>query len=132
MIKVKPAMIRNQPAVLVVEDEAFIRMAAADMLEDEGIFPIEAGDGAEALDMLESNPDIDLLFTDVNMPGGIDGVTLATRARRIRPDLGVIVTSGKRRVPAEELPGGGTFLAKPYRVEQLMEAVALELGLPED
>jgi CheY-like chemotaxis protein len=124
-------MIRNQPAVLVVEDEAFIRMAAADMLEDEGIFPLEAGDGTEALRMIEEDPGIDLLFTDVNMPGGIDGVTLARRARRIRPGLAVIVTSGKRRVPEEELPGGGTFLPKPYRAEQLIEAVAQELDRSE-
>lgn len=112
---------RSKPAILVVEDEAFTRMAAADALEDRGFAPYEAGDAHEALDLLSEHPEIILLFTDVDMPGGMDGVQLARRARQVRPDVGIIITSGKRRVP--DVPAGGSFLAKPYRPQQLAEAV---------
>lgn len=112
---------RSKPAVLVVEDEAFTRMAAADVLEDRGFSPYEAGDADEALDLLGEHPEIILLFTDVDMPGGMDGVQLARRARQLRPDVGIIITSGKRRIP--EVPAGGSFLPKPYRPQQLADAV---------
>ena len=111
----------SKPAILVVEDEAFTRMAAADALEDHGFSPFEAGDAREALDILSEHPEIILLFTDVDMPGGMDGVQLARRARQVRPDVGIIITSGKRFVP--DVPAGGSFLPKPYRPEQLAEEV---------
>lgn len=113
---------RCRPAALVVEDEAFIRMAAADALEDLGFSSYEAADAIEALSILSEHPEIELLFTDVNMPGEMDGVALARRARQVCPRLGIIVTSGKERV--REIPGGGTFLPKPYRPHQLAEAIA--------
>ena len=111
----------SKPAILVVEDEVFTRMAAADALEDRGFNPFEAGDAREALNILSEHPEIILLFTDVDMPGGMDGVQLARRARQVRPDVGIIITSGKRRVP--DVPAGGSFLPKPYRPEQLAEEV---------
>ena len=111
-----------KPAILVVDDEPFIRMAAADTVEDLGFCPIEAGDASEALDILSTHPEIELLFTDINMPGSMDGVALARCACRQRPDLGIIVTSGRER-PAS-VPGDGTFLPKPYRPHQLADAIA--------
>ncbi len=111
----------TKPAILVVEDQALIRMAAADALEELGFSPFEAGDASEALTLLSRHPEIELLFTDVNMPGAMDGVALARRACQVRPGLGVIVTSAKERVG--QVPGGGTFLPKPYRPQQLAEAL---------
>jgi CheY-like chemotaxis protein len=111
----------RKPAILVVEDEAFTRMAAADALEDRGFSPYEAGDAGEALDILALHPEIVLLFTDVDMPGRMDGIQLARLARQVRPDVGIIITSGKRRVP--DVPAGGSFLPKPYRPQQLAEEV---------
>ena len=112
----------TNPAMLIVEDEPFIRMAAADIVSDIGVTPYEAADAGEALDLLGAHPEIGLLFTDVNMPG-MDGIALARRARGLRPDTSVIVTSGRRAIPAEQLPKDGTFLPKPYGSEQLANAV---------
>lgn len=116
----------QKPAILVVEDEAFIRMAAADTIEDLGFSPYEAGDAHEALSLLAEHPEIELMFSDVNMPGPMDGVALARRAAKERPDLGIILTSGKQRVA--DVPGGGTFLAKPYRPQQLAEVLERKIG----
>ena len=115
------------PAVLVVEDETFTRLAAVDLLSDAGVPNYEAADAEEALSTLEHHPEICVLFTDVNMPGRMDGMSLARNVSRMRPDVAIIVTSGKRRIPEAELPCDGTFLAKPYRPQQLIEAVAAKL-----
>ncbi|MBV9930283.1 MAG: response regulator [Alphaproteobacteria bacterium] len=114
-------------AVLIVEDEPFIRMAAADIVADLGVTPYEAADAGEALALLGARPDIDLLFTDVNMPG-MDGVTLARRARELRPDVKLLVTSGRGAVPDGVLPEDGTFLPKPYGSRQLSSAVERTLA----
>ena len=113
--------------VLVVEDEPMIRIVAADALADSGIMAWEAGDADEALDALEKHPRIGLVFTDVSMPGEIDGLGLAERLSVDRPDVQVIVTSGAMTVTDEELPGNGTFLPKPYPPERLVGLVAEKL-----
>jgi len=69
-------------SVLVVEDEMFIRMVAVDTLEDRGYVILEAGDAREALEVLEQTPGISLIFTDINMPGDIDGLDLATEVAK--------------------------------------------------
>jgi CheY-like chemotaxis protein len=117
-----------KPAVLIVDDEPFIRMAAADTLGDAGLTPFEAADAGEALDLLSGHPEIALLVTDVNMPG-MDGVALARRVRGMRPDLGIILTSGRRAILAPELPARAEFLAKPYGARQLLAAIFAKLGL---
>jgi CheY-like chemotaxis protein len=118
------------PAILIVEDETFTRLAAVDLLSEAGLTNYEAADADEALTALEDHPEISLIVTDVNMPGTMDGMSLARRVCRIRPDIGIIVTSGRRRIPDAELPGDGTFLPKPYRPQQLIEAVARKLRKP--
>ncbi len=115
------------PAILVVEDETFTRLAAMDLLSDAGLMNYEAADPDEALSALADHPEIVLLVTDVNMPGPMDGVSLARRVCRLRPDVGIIVTSGRRRIPDADLPGDGTFLPKPYRPDQLIDAVEQKL-----
>jgi CheY-like chemotaxis protein len=117
--------------VLVVEDEPLVRMVAADALADSGIMAWEAADAGEALSVLAEHPDIGLVFTDVNMPGEMDGLGLAEEVNRLRPDIGLIVTSGARTVGDEELPDSGTFLPKPYPTERLVSIVIRKLDSPE-
>jgi CheY-like chemotaxis protein len=113
----------HTPTVLVVEDEALIRMFAADMLIDNGFAVLEAGDAAEALRILEEHDEVDVLFTDVNMPGPMDGLDLAGQAHDRRPDLGLIVTSGRGTPDLARLPLSSIYLAKPYRPHQLAAAI---------
>lgn len=117
------------PAVLVVEDEPFVRMVAVDSLCDCGLKTIEATNAGEALELLETHPEIELLFTDVNMPGEVDGVSLARRAVTVRPDVKIIVTSGRRRISEAEIPAAGSFLPKPYNPRQLVALVLSKLSL---
>jgi CheY-like chemotaxis protein len=120
-------MLRDTDAILIVEDEPFIRMAAADIVADIGATPYEAADAGEALTILREHPEIRLLFTDVNMPG-MDGVALARRARELRPGMRVLVTSASRGLTGAELPEDGAFLPKPYGSAQLASAVERTLA----
>jgi len=117
----------NQKEVLIVEDEAMIRMVAADALADCGIVAWEAGDADEALNALNQHPSISLLFTDVNMPGDMNGIDLARRVHEVRPDVELIVTSGATIIANDDLPDHGTFLGKPYPVDRLVHIVATKL-----
>jgi two-component system, response regulator PdtaR len=110
-------------AALVVEDEVFIRMIAADTLADQGLTIFEAANADEALALLEAHPEIGILFTDVNMPGAIDGLELARRVAEKRPKVRIIVTSGRQHVSRSALPHSGTFLPKPYGPQGLVWAV---------
>jgi CheY-like chemotaxis protein len=109
--------------VLVVEDETLIRMLAADSLEDSGYNVLEAADAAEALRILEEHDEVAVLFTDVNMPGPMDGLALAGLMHDRRPDLGLIITSGRGTPDLARLPQSSIYLAKPYGPQQLAAAV---------
>lgn len=109
--------------VLVVEDEQLIRMLAADSLAESGFTVLEAGDAAEALRILEEHDDVDVLFTDVNMPGPMDGLDLAGLMHDRRPDLGLVITSGRGAPDLARLPLSSIYLAKPYRPHQLAAAI---------
>lgn len=113
--------------VLVAEDEPLVRMVAADAIADRGIMTWEAGDAAEALEVLNKHPQIGLVFTDVTMPGEMDGLDLAEKVSADRPHVSLIVTSGQVHVPDEELPDKGIFLSKPYRTEHLVNLVEEKL-----
>jgi CheY-like chemotaxis protein len=119
----------SSPAILVVEDDSLVRMMAIDMLSDMDIKLYQAGDADEAFFELAAHPAIALLFTDVDMPGDMDGMELARRFYRARPDIGLIVTSGKTIIGSIALPGLGTFLPKPYRAPQLLALVGHKLAL---
>ena len=116
------------PAVLVVEDEPLVREVAIDMLSDLDVIPYAAEDADEALFLLAAHPTIAVLFTDIKMPGGMDGVQLARRVQEIRPDMGIIITSGMRQMSNLPMPDQGTFLPKPYRAEQLTRVVRQKLA----
>lgn len=118
----------HRGVVLVVDDEPLIRLDAADMLVDAGWTAIEAADAAEALERLTAHPEVTVLFTDINMPGEMDGLDLARQVHRQRPDVRLIITSGKRRPQADEMPGDGRFLGKPYRDHQLIALIDAATG----
>lgn len=109
--------------VLVVDDEPFIRMNAIDILSDAGFGVLEATDAADALNVLGDHPEIGVLFTDINMPGPMDGLALAQRVHEMRPDVHIILTSGKVRPTTEEIPDSGDFIGKPYREKQIVGLV---------
>jgi CheY-like chemotaxis protein len=102
------------PAVLIVEDEALIRIGAAKIIEAEGFEVIEAANADEAIQILEYRSDIRAMFTDVHMPGSMDGLKLAHAVRNRWPPIKIIVTSGRNLITVQDLPEGWRFFAKPY------------------
>src|ERR687894_1219082 len=100
--------------VLLVEDEPLVRMCAADILEDEGFEVVEAATAPAALKILEKRDDVTAVFTDIDMPGGMNGLELAGIVCARWPHIALVVTSGVFRVGADKLPGDGVFLGKPY------------------
>jgi CheY-like chemotaxis protein len=104
------------PSVLVVEDDVLVRTIAAAYLRECGFDVVEGGSADEAIRVLEAGIQIDIVFSDVNMPGSMDGFGLAQWLRRERPDLKIIPTSGAGRTAKEprELCQHGPILAKPY------------------
>jgi two-component system, response regulator PdtaR len=112
-----------------VEDEAVLRLGAVDMLQDEGFTVLEAGDADEAIAILEQRSDIRLVFTDVTMPGSMDGLKLAAAVRNRWPPVEIIVTSGRSLPDSELLPERSVFIAKPYQPEQVLRAVGSFDGL---
>lgn len=96
--------------ILVVEDEPFIRMVAVDVLATEGRVVLEAGCVEEALAVIDAEARIDLLFTDINMPGELDGLDLAEIVYRRQPDLKLVVTSGGQNLADDEIPDHGVFI----------------------
>src|ERR1700748_399591 len=86
------------PNFLVVEDEMVLRMRAVDIVEDAGFCPVEAVNADEAISILESRSDISLLFTDIQMPGSIDGLKLAHAVHERWPSIKIILVSGQMRL----------------------------------
>lgn len=113
----------DRTTVLVVDDEALVLMYAVDMLEDAGFAVIEATGAEEALLRLDEHPEISVLFTDINMPGQFDGLELARRVHRRRPDVQLIITSGRAQPPRTEMVDDGCFVAKPYRGETVAKLI---------
>lgn len=109
--------------VLVVEDEAIIRFAIADDIRDGGFEVLEAGDADEAMQILACDPEIRVVFTDVDMPGSMDGLELSERVRARWPGVHVIVTSGKQVPLRGILPDDGQFMPKPYSPEEVLRAI---------
>jgi CheY-like chemotaxis protein len=104
----------KKTVILVVEDEAIIRMGAVQMLEDAGFEVVEASNAHDALGILEARNDVRAVFTDINMPGTLDGLRLARMVRGRWPPIHLIVTSGLLSPNDNDLPPGGKFIRKPY------------------
>lgn len=100
--------------MLVVEDEPLLRMLAVDMVEDAGFMALEAADADEAVRILETRGDIAIVFTDVDMPGSMNGAALACCVRRRWPPIHLIITSGHGRAGDMPMPTGSVFFQKPY------------------
>jgi len=109
----------KRPVVLIVEDEFLLRMDAADMIGAAGFEVVEAGNADQAIEILESRPDITVVFTDIQMPGSMDGLKLARAVRGRWPPIKIIATSGHLHIGESDLPEGGRFLPKPYSAGQI-------------
>lgn len=109
--------------VLIVEDEALIRVDAVDMVEDEGFAVCDAPNAARALQLLETRDDIGILFTDIDMPGDIDGLDLARIVRKRWPHIAIIIVSGHTHLADADVPNGGVFFSKPYLRATILKAL---------
>lgn len=105
--------------ILVVEDDPLILMMALGIIEEEGYIVLKASDADEAMVLLERSSEIGIVFTDIEMPGSMDGLQLATCIRERWPDIKILVTSGGVRLSETSLPPQGQFLRKPYSANDL-------------
>jgi CheY-like chemotaxis protein len=114
----------NAPTVLIVEDEPVIRLALQESLEDNGFQTLEAANAREALDAIgKLGRAIDLVFTDIRMPGEMDGIKLAQWVRQQMPHIPVIVASGYRSNAREAMEAGEDVCEKPYRLEDVVARI---------
>lgn len=116
-------MSRLSRVVLVVEDSVLIRKLAVDLLIEAGLEVIEAESAQAAIDILQRRPDIHLVFTDVQMPGTMDGIKLSHYIRNRWPPVKLIVASGKAIVNESMLPKGARFFSKPYHGGEIVQAI---------
>jgi CheY-like chemotaxis protein len=110
----------SRPVVLIVEDEFLLRMNAAEMIGDAGFEVVEAANADQAIAILEARPDIHVVFTDIQMPGSMDGLKLARFVRGRWPPIKIVATSGFVSVGKDDLPEGSRFLTKPYWPAQIV------------
>ena len=120
---------KSSPLVLITEDDALLRMFATDIVEETGFRAIEAADADAAMALLESRSDIAMLFTDIDMPGSMNGLKLAHTVSRRWPPIRILVASGQLQPQLSELPPNSHFLAKPYPTAALVEKLRA-LALP--
>lgn len=114
---------RKLPAVLVVEDEVLNRMDAVDIIEDAGFMVYEAASADAAISLMKKHSDISILFTDIDMPGTMDGLKLAAYVRDRWPPVTIIIASGAVSVEEAAMPVGSSFFAKPYVTSQITKAL---------
>jgi two-component system, response regulator PdtaR len=114
----------DQPTILVAEDDALLRLFASELLLDNGYKVVLADNAAEALKVMEVPNDIRLLFTDIEMPPGIDGLELAREVHRRWPKVLFVITSGGVLPAKSEIADDGHFLQKPYRFKELLSEIA--------
>jgi two-component system, response regulator PdtaR len=121
----------GQPTILVVEDEMLIRVMGVENLADAGFHVLEAGNADEAVAVLEQADSVQLMFTDINMPGSMDGFALAELVHRRWPDIRLLLTSGNERPQVNDLPDEGRFVPKPYRFDHIVREIKDLVGLDE-
>ncbi len=114
---------RPLPAVLVVEDEPLIRMDAVDMISEAGFTTYEASSADQAILLMEQHDNIGILFTDIDMPGSMDGLKLAAYVRDRWPPVVIIVASGNTGNYETMLPTGSSFFPKPYPVDLIAQSL---------
>ncbi|WP_186766700.1 response regulator [Puniceibacterium confluentis] len=111
--------IKKRPAVLIVEDEPLLRMDAVDMIGDAGFRTYEAGTAAAAITIMETHSDIGILFTDIDMPGSMDGLQLAAHVHQGWPQVAIVIASGVVEIEKVGMPEGAMFFSKPYASSQV-------------
>jgi CheY-like chemotaxis protein len=125
-------MIMDHPVaptvVLVVEDEMLLRMHAVDMVEDAGFTSVEAVDADEAVAILESRSDIALLFTDIQMPGSMDGLRLAHAVHERWPPIKIILVSGQVKPANIDIPADSRFFGKPLEDKEMIAEMRNMIG----
>jgi CheY-like chemotaxis protein len=109
--------------VLVVEDNEILRMCAANVVADAGFTPIEAASADEAVAILESRSDIALLFTDIQMPGSMDGLGLARTVQERWPAIKIILVSGRAELSERDRPANSRFFQKPFTTKQIIQGL---------
>ena len=122
-IKMVILNLAKRAIVLIVEDDAFIRMAAVDFIEDAGFETLQASNADSAVLLLEARDDIRIVFTDIDMPGSMDGLKLALAVRGRWPPIEIIITSGKIGLAPAEIPDRGVFFSKPYVERDIISAM---------
>ena len=116
------------PVVLIVEDEMLLRMRAVDMVEDAGYTSVEAVDADEAVTILETRSDIALLFTDVQMPGSMDGLRLAHVVHKRWPPIKIILVSGALKLAKSDIPVDSRFFGKPLDAKEMIAEMQEMIG----
>lgn len=124
-------MTDSRSIILVVEDEPIIRMGAMALIADAGFEALEAANADEAIRILEARSDIKLVFTDIEMPGSMDGIKLAHFIRHRWPPINLLVASGRTILEESEFPQGVPLFSKPYASQRIVEAMIALLGEPE-
>lgn len=119
------------PTVLLVEDEPIIRMALADHIANQGYAVIEAGSGDRAMDLIQNGRPIDIIVTDVQMPGQHDGIALALWTRRNFPHIKLIIVSGATSGSIDLLGEEGRIMPKPYNYDEIVARIEKLLAGPE-
>lgn len=107
-------------AILIVEDEALIRMAAVDFVEDAGFATVEASNADDALTILFHGQPVSGVFSDIDMPGTLDGIELARTVRQLMPEMPVVLASGRDLATRDALPSGVKFFSKPYDLDEVL------------
>jgi len=113
----------SRPIVMVVEDEPLLLLHAVDIIEQAGFDVVEAMSADQAVEILQRRPDIQVVFTDIDMPGSMDGLKLAHLIRDRWPPIEIIIVSGHRLVSAESLPDRCAFFSKPFDTDQVVATV---------
>lgn len=118
---------QSRPTVLIVDDEFLIAINAAAVFQKAGFDTVEASNADEAIAILQER-DVDLIFTDIRMPGSMDGLRLARYVHDRWPPIKIMVTSGHHLVQKGDLPDGGVFLPKPYTDAAIITAIGQLTG----
>jgi CheY-like chemotaxis protein len=125
----EPDMEQLRPVVLIVEDEFLLRMDSAAAIEEAGFEVVQAANADEAIAILRMRSDISVVFTDIQMPGSMDGLKLARFVRDRWPPIKIIATSGLVALGEGDLPEGGVFIAKPYTATRIAATLRSLAGL---
>ena len=113
----------DHPTILVAEDDGLLRLITSELLEEHGYTVVEANSAEEAIKVMEKRKDVRLLFTDIQMPPGCDGLELAREVHKRWPKVLLVITSGQVQPTRAEIADDGRFIAKPYRAKDLLAQI---------